>query len=98
MSTLTDLRNEIDLLDAQLVAVLGQRVEVCRTIARIKREQQISMMQPGRVAEVKRRCAQLGQLHGLDPDFITQLYQRIIDETCRIEDEIITRRPEKEPA
>ena len=47
------------------------------------------MMQPGRVAEVKERCAQMAREHGIDPDFARQLYGLIIDEACRMEDEII---------
>jgi chorismate mutase len=41
------------------------------------------------VAAVKDRCARLAITHHIDPDFIRQLYDLVIKESCRIEDEII---------
>jgi chorismate mutase len=47
------------------------------------------MMQPERVEAVKQRRRELGMQHGLDGDFMVSLYSIIIQETCRMEDEII---------
>lgn len=82
-------RVRIDALDAALVRTLGERFEVCREIARIKKERFIPMMQSGRVEEVKRRCASLGAEHGVSPELVTEMYRLIIEESCRMEDEII---------
>ena len=46
-------------------------------------------MQPARVEQVKDRCADKAAQRAVDPDFMRSLYSLIIDETCRIEDEII---------
>ncbi len=95
MNSLEAYRNQIDALDAQLIRTLGERFEVCREIARFKREQLIPMMQSGRVEEVKRRCAGLGQQYGINPQLIVEIYGLIIDEICRMEDSIIGNTPER---
>jgi chorismate mutase len=86
---LSKFRVELDSLDEQLVALLGRRYEICRDVARFKKEHKIPMMQSGRVAAVKERCARLGDAHNVDPDFVARLYSLIIGESCRLEDEII---------
>lgn len=89
MDKMAGFRRELNALDAEIVRLLGQRFGICRAVAHHKREHGIPMMQPGRVAEVKERCAQLAREHGMDPDFARRLYGMIIDEACRMEDEII---------
>ena len=86
---LSEFRVELDLLDEQLVALLGRRYAICRDVARFKKEHKIPMMQSGRVAAVKERCARLGEAHDVDPSFVGRLYALIIGESCRLEDEII---------
>jgi len=41
------------------------------------------------VEAVKQRRRELGMQYGLDGDFMVALYSVIIQETCRMEDEII---------
>lgn len=89
METLNDFRCELDQLDQELVALLGRRFEICRRVAHFKQQHGIPMMQPGRVAEVKERSAGLAARHGMNPAFMRTLYAHIIDEACRLEDEII---------
>ena len=88
-TTIKQLRSQIDGLDRQLVSLVGERLELCRSIAELKRSGGIPMMQPGRVEEVKRRCGELGIKHGLGPAFVRRLYDAIIEEACEIEDKII---------
>jgi chorismate mutase len=91
MSTtgLEPLRARIDDLDRQITALLADRLQVCAEVATYKRQHAIPMMQPDRVEAVKDRCAALGASKGLRAEFVRELYGRIIDEACRLEDEII---------
>jgi chorismate mutase len=89
MDKMAGFRSELNAVDAEIVRLLGQRYGICRAVAHYKRQNGIPMMQPGRVAEVKERCAQLARENGIDPDFARRLYGMIIDEACRLEDEII---------
>lgn len=89
MDQLSQFRQEIDNLDTQIIEALGKRFEVCRQVAHFKKATKIPMMQPGRVEEVKRRRQELGLQHSMDADFMLNLYSLIIQESCRVEDEII---------
>jgi len=94
MSGLEGFRQEIDALDYQIIEALAKRFEVAKRVADFKKQQGIPMMQPDRVEAVKRRRRELGMQHGLDGGFMVALYSLIIQETCRIEDEIIETQPQ----
>jgi 4-amino-4-deoxychorismate mutase len=89
MDKLAKYRAELNTIDEQIIALLGQRYAICRNVARHKKEQHIPMMQHGRVNEVKDRCAKLAIAQNINPDCVRNLYSLIIDEACKIEDAII---------
>ncbi|XTZ13667.1 chorismate mutase family protein [Micromonospora echinospora] len=90
---LSERRGELDELDAQLLAILRRRIECCVSIAELKREHGIAMMQPERVGLVHQRAEAFGREHGISTDFLHTLYEVIITETCRVEDLIIDDAP-----
>ena len=89
MEKLAKFRAALNEIDEQIITLLGQRYAICRSVAKHKKEQHIPVMQHDRVNEVKDRCADLATQLQIDPDFVRELYSLIIDEACRIEDEII---------
>jgi chorismate mutase len=89
MEKLEQLRRRLDKLDEELLDVLARRFEVCREVAAHKAAAQIPMMQPARVAEVKRRAVCNGESRGLGKEFMAALYDLVIAEACRIEDLIL---------
>jgi len=89
MDAMTQFRVELNQIDEQLVTLLGKRFEICGQVALFKRASGIPMMQPARVAEVKERSAQLAASNGVNPGFVRALFGMIIDEACRLEEEII---------
>lgn len=91
-SGLEPFRKRIDELDHQITTMLAERLKVCAEVAAYKKNNAIPMMQPDRVEAVKGRCAALGASKGLRPDFVRALYALIIEEACRLEDEIIAAR------
>jgi 4-amino-4-deoxychorismate mutase len=86
---LQDLRKQLDDLDHQLLALLGQRFEICRQVAQRKTQFAIPLMQPGRVKIVQDRAIAAAREHGFGEAFALDLYQRIIAEACRLEDELM---------
>lgn len=82
-------REEIDALDHALLEHLSRRLEVCKKVAEFKKTWNIPMMQPARVTQVKLSRSAIGKQLGLDEDFVISLYELIIKEACRLEDEII---------
>lgn len=89
MDKLAGFRTELNAVDSEIIQLIARRFGICRAVAHYKREHGIPMMQPARVVEVKERCAQMARERGVDPDFARRLYGMIIDEACRMEDEII---------
>lgn len=87
------LRGELDGIDARLLDVVRDRIEVCVRIARLKSEHDIPMMQPHRIGIVQERAAEYGERNGIDQDFLRRLYDLMIAETCRVEDLVMGNTP-----
>ncbi len=89
MDALEELRQEIDRLDARLLALLAQRLQVCCRVAEHKRAHGLPVLQPERAARVMQRAVAQGAAHGLDERFVRELYGLIMAEACRLEDDIV---------
>ena len=88
---LAPFRARLDTIDAQLVDLLGERFQICREVAIYKSQNEIDMMQPGRVEIVRARYLQHGAEVDLPSDFTAGLFDLMIDATCRAEDELMER-------
>lgn len=89
MTPLDGFRTEIDSLDQQLFAVLGQRFDVVRAVGRFKRDQGIAMLQPSREEVVKARYRARARDLGLSEAFGERLAGLILEEAHHLEDAII---------
>lgn len=78
------LRDEIDALDEQLVALLNARANCALEIGEIKRVLQMEIYQPDRERAVLQHVRTVNQ-GPLDGDAIARLFERIIDEARRLE-------------
>jgi len=95
-SGLQPFRKRLDQLDDQIAQLLGERFDICRSVALYKREHQIPMMQPDRVAQVRQRYLARGADVDLPADFSAQLFELLIGATCKLEDELIDAPPDRE--
>jgi chorismate mutase-like protein len=86
---LEPFRHRLDALDEQIAQLLGERFATCREIALYKREHEIPMMQPERVAEVRARYLARGADAHLPGNFTEALFELVIVATCKMEDELI---------
>jgi len=86
---LRQFRRELDELDDRILELLSRRLGICREVALYKAEAGIAMMQADRVTQVKDRAVSEGKTRGLTENFVLSLYEIVITEACRIEDEII---------
>jgi 4-amino-4-deoxychorismate mutase len=89
VSGLEPFRLRLDELDDQIVRLLGQRFATCREIAMYKRANEIPMMQPNRVVEVRERYLSRGSEADVPGDFTAALFDLLIGATCKMEDELI---------
>jgi chorismate mutase len=88
-SGLEPFRRRLDELDDEIARLLGERFAICREIALYKGAHEIPMMQPQRVVEVRERYLARGAEVALPADFTAELFELLIDATCRMEDELI---------
>jgi chorismate mutase-like protein len=83
------LRAQLDEIDRNLLHVVRDRIQLCIRIGEYKRQHAIAMMQPHRVNAVHERAEAFAMQNGMNTGFLRQLYDVIIAETCRLEDEVI---------
>ena len=79
-----ELRDRIDALDEQIVALLNERASCALEIGEIKRALGLAIYQPGREKDV---LDHVRRVNGgpLDGDAVRRLFERIIDEARRLE-------------
>jgi chorismate mutase len=86
---LVDLRSQIDLLDEEIINLLGRRMQVAETIGRYKKANGISILQVKRWAEVLQVAQQKGKGLGLGEQFITSLLKAIHDESIERQNKVM---------
>ena len=79
-----DWRKEIDHIDERLVELLNARSRCAIEIGRIKRKSGLPVYSPSREAQVIQHVISASG-GPLEPDAVRRLFERIIDESRRIE-------------
>jgi chorismate mutase-like protein len=91
MKDLTFYRKNIDEIDNKIIALISERLELCKEIASYKHQENIPMMQPERVEQVKKNRRILAKELNINPAVVEQIYELIIGECCCIEDDVISK-------
>ncbi|KAI9134098.1 isochorismate lyase [Acaryochloris sp. CCMEE 5410] len=74
---MTDIRTAIDQLDAQVIALLGQRFDYVKAAAKFKTDAH-SVQAPERLKKMLEQRRQWAEKAGLEPDVIEQLYRNLV--------------------
>ena len=88
-SKLASLREDIDNLDKDIVALLGKRMSVAREIGQYKKENDIQILQAGRWEELTSARKQEGDALALSADFMETLLQAIHKESIDQQTEVM---------
>lgn len=91
MKLLEEHRRRIDHIDDRIIDLLAERMDVVRTVAKIKAENDIPAILPDRVEEVIARCAERGEAKNVSPELTRLLYTLIVDHCCAMEEEHISK-------
>lgn len=86
---LKPLRIKIDSLDDQLVKLLVEREKIVREVAVIKEEHGIPVVIPDRIEEVLNQVSTKADNIGGNEHYIRQIYKRIIELSCDLENDLI---------
>src|SRR5438132_1150394 len=89
MSSLEDLRKDIDRIDEVLVRLLNERARVACEVGRLKKEKGIEVYQPDREKDVLAHVRGVAIEGPLGADAIGRLFERIIDEARRLERRVV---------
>jgi chorismate mutase len=89
MSTLDEIRLDIDRVDEVLVRLLNERARCVCEIGRLKKEGGIEIYQPDREKDVLNHVRAIATEGPLGPDAIARLFERIIDEARRLERRVV---------
>ncbi|MBX0335150.1 bifunctional 3-deoxy-7-phosphoheptulonate synthase/chorismate mutase type II [Pontibacter sp. HSC-14F20] len=80
---LNDMRHSIDYIDEQLIDLLSYRMQVATEIGNYKMQHGLAVFQQERWAELLEKHTSLALSKNLNEEFITQLFDRIHQESVR---------------
>ena len=86
---LGELRRQIDQCDDELVDVLSRRMQLCRKIGELKKEQNMTVVQTHRYDEILERRKSQAKALGMNPEFMQTVMQAIHEEAVRTQVEIL---------
>ncbi|MFJ4372144.1 chorismate mutase [Pseudomonas japonica] len=90
LQDLRPCREQLDRINLLLVDLLAERMTICRVIARIKARRGMPVIQPQRVVSTLERVRELSRTRQLRAEYLEDLFQLIIEETCDEELRVIT--------
>jgi len=71
-------RRELDRIDDQILNLLRQRVDVCKSIGAIKRQNRIPVLDAFREEALRKRIRAESVELGLDPEHVDAIYRDIM--------------------
>ena len=74
MNELINFRERIDAIDEKIVGYIKERLDICKAVAAYKSQNDIPMMQPGRVQEVLNKSRELADRLSINPDLVANIY------------------------
>ena len=79
MDDLKQLRKKVDSVDEQLLQLLSQRVQICRSIGSTKKAQGLPVQDARREQEVYQQVKAKASQLGLNPAQIEAVYREIVN-------------------
>ncbi|MCB0424507.1 MAG: bifunctional 3-deoxy-7-phosphoheptulonate synthase/chorismate mutase type II, partial [Mangrovimonas sp.] len=88
-NSLNNLRAQIDVLDNQLIELLGKRMKVSDGIGQLKRQKNVAVLQTKRWNEILGKMVLEGEEKGLSEEFILKMFKAIHQESINHQEKII---------
>lgn len=93
--SLAEARAAIDVIDAEIIRLLGNRAGYVRQVVNFKKTPE-EVHAPARYAEVMRRRREMAEAAGLNPDVIEGMYKLLVDNFIKEELELLQQREQAE--
>lgn len=88
-TAMLNLRANIDIADAKLLEILGNRMKVSEQIGALKKSKNVAVLQNKRWSEILERMIANGQEKGLSKEFISSIFKAIHQESITHQEKII---------
>ncbi|MCP2043589.1 bifunctional 3-deoxy-7-phosphoheptulonate synthase/chorismate mutase type II [Pontibacter sp. HSC-36F09] len=86
---LNDMRHSIDYIDEQLIDLLSYRMQVAAEIGHYKAQHNLTVFQENRWAQLLEKHTSLALSKNLNEEFVTQLFDRIHQESVRRQQRVL---------
>lgn len=86
---LTEIRDHLDRIDNAIVLLLAERLSLIPDVAEYKVKNNVPREQPEREKLIFKKKSEFGKKHGLRPEYVQDVFKRIIEESHVVEKEII---------
>ncbi len=90
-SKLNNLRAQIDIIDNQLIDILGKRMQVSKGIGSLKKERNVAVLQTNRWNAILGKMILEGEGKGLSEEFVLKMFKAIHQESINHQEKIINR-------
>ncbi len=87
--SLENLRAQINVVDGQLIDLLGKRMKVADQIGELKKEQNVAVLQSKRWNEILGNMILEGKEKGLSEEFVLRMFKAIHQESINHQENII---------
>ncbi len=88
-SELTNLRAQIDVIDGQLIEMLGKRMKISDSIGGLKKQKNVAVLQSNRWNQILGAMILEGESKGLSEEFILKMFKAIHQESINHQEKII---------
>lgn len=86
---LANLRAKIDVVDNQIIELLGKRMQVADGIGQLKKQKNVAVLQSKRWNEILGKMVLEGEQKGLSEEFILKLFKAIHQESINHQEKIL---------
>ncbi|CAL2102101.1 2-keto-3-deoxy-D-arabino-heptulosonate-7-phosphate synthase I beta [Tenacibaculum sp. 190130A14a] len=88
-NALNTLRTQIDVVDHQLIDLLGKRMKIADNIGQLKKEKNVAILQTRRWNEILGKMILEGDERGLSEEFVLRMFKAIHQESINHQEKII---------
>ncbi|AWG21288.1 3-deoxy-7-phosphoheptulonate synthase [Flavobacterium faecale] len=86
---MTKLRANIDIMDSNLLELIGKRMAVAKEIGQVKKDNNVAVLQNSRWNEIQGKVLDAGAKNGLSSEFTTKLFKAIHQESIEHQEKVI---------
>ncbi|WP_248927723.1 chorismate mutase [Paenibacillus hamazuiensis] len=90
MTKLDELRKNIDEIDQKIIVLLAERFKYTEEVGIYKAKNHLNAQDADREFQQFQRIIQLSEQNGLNPEYSSEIYRRIIDIVISRHQELVT--------